>query len=284
MIRRREFIKLLALGLFGSSITPEVMAQVETILPSPPLYDPDSSIKDYLHKMKNFDRPHKDDMLVSRDEYDTFTKTVMRLRRLEHFVGHGNFQFLNFENGIYFSRNYSQIGEFSKKELEFMEKIFYMDAAMYGFLGKKPIKRITDHINKREVIKVPYSGNFICKGTALEKFGKIKKKVGEELILTSGIRGVMKQFLLFLNKAYKKGGNLSLASRSLAPPGYSFHGIGDFDVGQAGFGINNFTVRFTTTKVYKRLLELGYLRLRYPDENLLGVRFEPWHIEITEGA
>jgi LAS superfamily LD-carboxypeptidase LdcB len=91
----------------------------------------------------------------------------------------------------------------------------------------------------------------------------------------------MKQFLLFLNKAYRSRGNLSVASRSLAPPGYSFHGVGDFDVGQVGFGIANFSSRFTTTKVFKRLRDLGYIELRYPKGNLLGVRFEPWHIKVN---
>lgn len=90
----------------------------------------------------------------------------------------------------------------------------------------------------------------------------------------------MKQFLLFLNKAYSNDGNLSLASRSLAPPGYSFHGNGDFDVGQVGYGALNFTERFTETEVFKRLSEMGYLQLRYPEDNRLGVRFEPWHIKI----
>ncbi len=52
------------------------------------------------------------------------------------------------------------------------------------------------------------------------------------MYLTSGVRGVAKQFILFLAKAEANGGNLSLASRSLAPPGYSYHGVGDFDVGE----------------------------------------------------
>ena len=71
------------------------------------------------------------------------------------------------------------------------------------------------------------------------------------MYLTSGIRGVVKQFLLYLDKADNNHGNLSLASRSLAPPGYSYHGIADFDVGQIGYGILNFTGRFTTTEVFK---------------------------------
>jgi hypothetical protein len=33
--------------------------------------------------------------------------------------------------------------------------------------------------------------------------------------------------------------------------------------------------------VYKRLSELGYLKLRYPEDNTLGVRYEPWHIKIS---
>jgi D-alanyl-D-alanine carboxypeptidase len=84
-----------------------------------------------------------------------------------------------------------------------------------------------------------------------------------------------------LNKARKNNGNLSIASRSLAPPGYSFHGNGDFDVGQVGFGAANFTERFANTEVYKKLNELGYLKLRYPQKNLMGVRFEPWHIKVS---
>jgi len=85
----------------------------------------------------------------------------------------------------------------------------------------------------------------------------------------------MKQFILFMNKVHRSDGNLSLASRSLAPPGYSFHGNGDFDVGQVGYGALNFTGRFTETKVYKRLSELGYLKLRYPEDNQLGVATSP---------
>jgi len=73
----------------------------------------------------------------------------------------------------------------------------------------------------------------------------------------------MKQFLLFLNKAYQNDDNISLASRSLVPPDYFFHGVGDFDVGQVGFGAANFTELFTTTPIYKRLSEIGYLMRSY---------------------
>jgi hypothetical protein len=280
-MKRRDFLKALAAGLLVSGFPVELMARDNTEPLPQRLHHFDMSIKDYLHKMKNFNRPHKDDIRVSSNEYQTFSETVRRLRRLQQYVGHGNFQYMSFDKGLFFARNYTSIGEFTRKELAFMEKIFYMDASKYGFLGEKPLKRITDHIKKNNVVKVPYSGTYLHRGTSLEIFRRVEKKIGEELVLTSGVRSIMKQFLLFLNKAYKNDGNLSLASRSLAPPGYSFHGIGDFDVGQRGFGTNNFTEHFTRTAVYRKLLEHGYLTLRYPDENFLGVRFEPWHIEIA---
>ncbi len=82
-------------------------------------------------------------------------------------------------------------------------------------------------------------------------------------------------------KIKKTGGNLSLASQTIAPPGYSYHGIGDFDVGQVGFGVANFSTRFSRTKVYKKLTRLDYIVFRYPQDNRLGVLVEPWHIQIV---
>ena len=278
-MKRRDFLKVLAVGLLDSGVATEVLAQTDT-LPPPPAHR-DDYIKDYLFKIKIFNRSHKDDIRLSSDEYREFVATVKRLSKLEQFIGHGNFQYLNFDDGLFFARKYSQIGEFTKKEVDFLEKTFYTDASRYGFLGKKTLEKITDQIKKKDIIKIPYSGNYLHKGTSLKIFNTIKKEIGDELVLTSGIRGVIKQFLLFLNKAYDNNGNLSLASRSLAPPGYSFHGIGDFDVGQMGFGNNNFTERFVNTDIYRKLLQHGYLTLRYPKDNLIGVRYEPWHIEIS---
>ena len=66
---------------------------------------------------------------------------------------------------------------------------------------------------------------------------------------------------LFMNKAISTRGNLSRASRSLAPPGHSFHGAGDFDVGKLGLGYNNFTEKFADTDIYKKLTDLGYVNI-----------------------
>ena len=110
----------------------------------------------------------------------------------------------------------------------------------------------------------------------LRKGGYAPKTIQHRLV-------IVKQFVLFLAKAYRNNGNLSLASRSLAPPGYSYHGVGDFDIGQAGYGAANFTDRFTETNVFRSLSRLGYVDLRYEKDNRLGVRFEPWHIKAVPG-
>jgi len=281
-MKRRDFLKILTIGVLGWSITPEVVAQNMEILKQSPSENLDNHIKDYLNKMKYFNKSHDDDVQIDSSMYKVFESTVMRFRRLQQIVGHGNFQILSFDDGLKIAHKYSQVGAFSKAEIGFMEMIFYAEAQRYGFLGHKPLNKLTDRIKKKAVTKVPHTGNYLYKGLPLETFKKIKQQVGEQVVLTSGIRGIMKQFLLFLNKADKYNGNLSLASRSLAPPGYSFHGNGDFDVGQVGFGAANFTKRFSYTEVYKKLSEFGYLKLRYPQKNLMGVRFEPWHIKVSE--
>jgi len=101
------------------------------------------------------------------------------------------------------------------------------------------------------------------------------------VLLTSGIRSVMKQVSLFLAKEESVDGNLSLASYSLAPPGHSYQAIGDLDIGKKGFGSRNFSAEFTETDQFKRLIDPGYLDIRYTQQNPFGVRYEPWHIKIV---
>lgn len=281
-MKRRQFLRILALGVIVLSRFSESMAQNMNMLVYPKKAGiDDSDIKDYLIKMKNFNKHYSEDIMVSESEYPVFKSTVKRLGRLQSVVGHGNFQLINFDESLRYAQNYSDIGPFTKEETQFIEKIFYAEAVQYGFKGDKTMLKLTDGVDSRKAVRDPDSGNFILKGESLETYGKIKKQVKENVILTSGIRGIMKQLFLFLNKAYKNDGNLSLASRSLAPPGYSYHGNGDFDVGQVDLGSDNFTERFADTEVYHILSELGYLKLRYRTGNTLGVRFEPWHIKVT---
>ena len=286
-MRRRDFLKAVSAGVILGSFEPfAFVSATQLFSPSKgfPRSDFDGSIKDYIHKMQNFDQPHSGDICLEKEQLSVLHTCVSRLKRLQRTVGHGNFHLLSFDDGMAIARNYPKVGRFSKEELDFLEKIFYTESAEYGFWGDKPISNMTTSIKKREVVKIPRTGSYLYRGVPQEMYENIRKHVGDKLYLTSGIRGVMKQFLLFLNKADKNNGNLSLASRSLAPPGYSFHGISDFDVGQVGYGALNFTGSFTATEVFKKLDALQYVTIRYPKENLKGVRFEPWHIKVYHGV
>jgi len=283
-MRRRDFLKAVVGVVVGAGFAPEVLAEIVKIHHTTRSDNHDSHIKDYLHKMRNFNVHHHGDVRLDRREFQLLKSCVNRFKRVQRTVGHGNFYLLSFDEAISIARSYSRVGRFTRAELDFLEMIFYFDASNYGFFGKKPVKNITDRVKRREVVKIPYTGNYLYKGQPLQTYKEIMRGVGDGVVLTSGVRSVIKQFLLFLNKAYGNEGNLSLASRSLAPPGYSYHGISDFDVGQVGLGADNFTERFTSTIVYKRLNEQGYVRIRYPLDNFLGVRFEPWHIKVNSQA
>ena len=128
---------------------------------------------------------------------------------------------------------------------------------------------------------MPNTGHYLFKEQSFTYYEKIRHSVGEGIVLTSGIRSNVKQLHLFLAKVIRVKGNLSRASRSLAPPGYSYHGIGDFDVGRKGWGGKNFTDAFSKTDEFKRMQDLGYVAIRYDEGNQLGVRFEPWHIQVV---
>lgn len=278
---RRSFLKAVAAGFITAGLPMPVFCDTCNG-PIRPADSYESHIKDYLHKMQNFNSFHENDIVLNKTQHLLLVSTLKRLKRLQRTVGYGNFHLLSLDDAIQISRNYSAIGRFKRAELNFMEMIFFENADIYGFHGQKPMQNITDRINQKNVVKIHGSGNYLYRGKPLITYNRIRKIMGDRVVLTSGIRSIVKQFLLFLDKAYSNGDNLSLASRSLAPPGYSYHSTGDFDVGQHGFGYDNFTERFTTTPVFKKLKELNYITLRYPSGNSLGVRFEPWHIKVTD--
>jgi zinc D-Ala-D-Ala carboxypeptidase len=241
---------------------------------------PDDRLKDYLYKIRNHDTPHPDDIILDVAGQELLGTVVEKLTRLSLIVGNGNFSTLGFDEALVIAGRQSSIGSFTNAELAFFEMIYNRDAVDYGFFGTKQAVALLHVITADQIIKVPETGNYLFKGESLEKYSRIRKDLGSDVILTSGIRGIVKQFHLFLGKAHRHGGNLSLASRSLAPPGYSYHATGDFDIGQKGLGEGNFSELFTTTPVYKRLAEQGFVDYRYWRDNLLGVRYEPWHIKL----
>jgi hypothetical protein len=237
-------------------------------------------VETYLKKIRNFDAIFASDIYLDPRYEALLLRTAKHLARVESYIGHGNFNLMSFDEMLVAGKAFSKIGEFKADELNFLEEIFFANPNRYGFFGKKISRDITDYIPKKDVAKISNSGHFLLKGESLNLYNQIRKDVGNNVILTSGVRSIVKQMHLFLAKTIEAQGNLSRASRSLAPPGHSYHGIGDFDIGKIGYGEKNFSSDFSGTAEYKRIAALGYVDIRYPTDNLFGVRFEPWHIKL----
>ena len=287
---RRKIMKLGVASFVASSATAIALNPLEpklTELPAkksqlkPQSFEDETSVIDNLYRVENFDEPFSEDVFLTAEKHIVFQSTLKRILRVKKLIGYGNFNLVSFDDMLLYAHRYPKVGRFTKAELALIDEIFFYDANKYGFHGNKVIEKLTSKINKKETIKVASSGHYLFEGDAINKFNQLKNDVGPELVLTSGVRSIVKQLQLFLSKIEVSDGNLSLASRSLAPPGHSYHGIGDFDVGKKGFGKSNFTSRFSETEEYKRLIELKYVDLRYTIDNQVGVRYEPWHIKVV---
>ncbi|VAX11908.1 D-alanyl-D-alanine carboxypeptidase [hydrothermal vent metagenome] len=237
--------------------------------------------RDQRYAVSHFDQDLKQDIFLPVAEQPVFQSVLRRQRKIQAHAGYANFSLMSFDEMLKYARSYSVIGEFSADQIRFMEKIFFHDAHDYGFMGEKVISSLTAKVAKKDTVKIPYSGNYLFKGGSQTVFERLRKDVGKNLVLTSGVRSVVKQMYLFLAKAEKCNANLSRASRSLAPPGHSYHALGDFDVGKRNLGALNFTSRFAQTEEYQKLIRLGYVSIRYTQDNYFGVRYEPWHIKIV---
>lgn len=234
-----------------------------------------------INKQIYFEKDYADDIFVRAEDKALLHSVHLRLKKLQSQIGYGHFNIVNFDDVLVFAKRYQAVGSFTQAELDFIENIFATNAADYGFYGEKVVDSLTAMIEKKQAIKVPHTGHYLFKDQSYQYYEKLRKNVGEGIVLTSGIRSNVKQLHLFLAKVVSVNGNLSRASRSLAPPGYSYHGIGDFDVGRKGWGGKNFTDAFSQTEEFKRMQDLGYVAIRYDQGNTLGVRFEPWHIKVV---
>ncbi len=254
-----------------------------SLMLDPTLAEAEAGVEEpsYLDKIRDFDRAYSDDVILDADRLELLTHVARHLGKAQRVIGHGHFNLLGFDNLLRYGRRYSKIGRFSRQELDFLEEIFAADATDYGFYGDKVMAELTAVIPESDTVKIANTGHYLFRGEPHEKYEKMCSDLGGSIFLTSGIRAVIKQMHLFIDKAVVTEGNLSQASRSLAPPGYSYHAVGDFDIGKVGFGLDNFTDTFATTDEYKRLVDLGYAELRYTPTNPFGGRHEPWHIKMA---
>ena len=217
---------------------------------------------------------------LDKEEWNLLVSVNDRLKRLKKYIGFANFNLVSYNDMLFYARNYHKVGAFTKKEIQFIDKLFYEDPRKYGFFGPKTCDNIENKVSRKDVEKIPYTGHFLFKGKAKNDYDNLKKDVGNTLILTSGVRNIIKQLSLYTNKIYNCRGNMTKASVSLAPPAYSYHTISDFDVGRKGWGYKNFTADFASTYEFSKMQKLNYIGMRYNKNNSDGVRFEPWHVEV----
>ncbi|WLD57742.1 M15 family metallopeptidase [Salinispirillum sp. LH 10-3-1] len=236
---------------------------------------------DYLERVRRFDDDFESDIWLNEQEMRVMVSASTRLEQVRDWVGFGNFNILTWDDMLRFARTVPTIGEFTPQELAFMDGLFHRDARELGFYGERTTIELTKQIREQDVVRVPRSGHFLYRGESSELYERLVRDIGDTLILTSGVRNMAKQFDLFLAKAIQTDGNISRASRSLAPPGYSFHALGDFDVGKVGLGLGNFSSEFAATREFRKLQEMGYTKIRYTVDNRYGVRFEPWHVRVA---
>lgn len=232
-------------------------------------------------KVRNFNNDFSDDIFLPEDQIPLLHSVILRLKTIERKVGHGRFNLISFDETIKIAERFGDIAEFTTAEKNFMEEVFFADVRAYGFFGEKVTRELTAVFESKDAVKIPRSGHYLYSDISLAYYDQLKRDIGDSIILTSGIRSVVKQMTLFLAKTIQTKYNLSRASRSLAPPGHSYHGVGDFDVGRIGFGFANFTSKFAETDEFKRMQKLGYVKIRYAVNNQLGVRYEPWHIKVV---
>ena len=235
----------------------------------------------FLGSMVHADEIKHPDIWLKEDQKAIFASVVKKLDLVEHTVGYARFNLISFDEMLKIAKNFPRIGAFTPAELAYIEEVFYTDPVIYGFYGKRTVDTITNVINEKDVIKIEGTGHYVYRGQSHELLLRLMKDIGKTLILTSGTRSMVKQLSLHLDKIKNENGNITAAARSLVPPAYSYHSVGDFDVGKRGWGHQNFTANFARTEEFWNLQKLSYVSTRYTIGNGDGVRFEPWHVKIV---
>jgi D-alanyl-D-alanine carboxypeptidase len=232
---------------------------------------------DYFSRMIAADQPYDGDRYLEPSELAFARKVIDRLRAVEAHVGHGRFNTLGFEKVFKVASDLPS-ARFSVPQIRFMRALFGRSNTFFDYRGARVSEEFLAHHNPEDLVHYPEDGDYLIDGEPSRRFDALKQKLGNSLTLMSGYRGHPKQMLLYLDKVVASDGNLSLASRNRAPAGYSYHFSGDFDIGDRRFGDANFSRQFLKSPVYQATLQSDEWAQRYPHHNVLGVRFEPWHI------
>jgi len=117
-------------------------------------------------------------------------------------------------------------------------------------------------------------------GEAFLRMKAAAKSQGVELVLISGFRSISSQTQLF-EKQIQKRGSKAEAVKLSAPPGHSEHHTGyALDIGDGKQASLDLKTQFQSTQAYQWLVNNAHkygFELSFPQDNLQGVSFEPWH-------
>ena len=273
-MNRREFINKAKYLALSTTILPILGESIEI----KDLYTPKDPIKDSISSKKPI--LNSNNIFLEKSFKESFKSVQNKLDYIQNYVGYGNFNIISFDHAANILKYSSSMKRFTKEELDFIEYIFYYEPSYHGFYGERVTSKLTSKIDVKEVEKIPYSGHYLFKGKPKETYLKLKDDIGPTIVLTSGVRSVVKQLKLFLDKLDSVNENLSITSNSIAPPAFTYHSVGDFDVGKKGLGAANFTETFSHTNEFTQMKSLKYIDMRYTVNNKDGVRYEPWHVKI----
>ena len=87
-----------------------------------------------------------------------------------------------------------------------------------------------------------------------------------EIISTSGVR-----------KATVKLNEICACYKTRA----TINGVSGTFIVDTGASMVSVTEEFAKTDEYRKMIDLGYVDIRYHETNPFGVRHEPWHIKIV---
>ena len=93
------------------------------------------------------------DIYLSYQEYNTLKILNNRLINLRRYIGFANFNIVSFNAALYYGRNYSKIGAFTKDELSLVDKLFSENPNRYGFYGEKTCSDINNIVSKKDRLR-----------------------------------------------------------------------------------------------------------------------------------
>jgi zinc D-Ala-D-Ala carboxypeptidase len=127
-------------------------------------------------------------------------------------------------------------------------------------------------------------GSIKLRQAAAEQFAALEAAAqadGIDLVVISGFRTLEEQEHLFFDVKAERGQEAKKRAEVSAPPGYSEHHTGyAVDLGDGNASGTNLSPDFEKTEAFKWLAANApyySFELSFPEDNLQGVSYEPWH-------